>query len=132
MKTPHPMEKAYTEADEVVGKMAKTCASHAATALFVLRVGRPDVSVATQRLCSAVSKWTTAHDDGLTRLMGYASREQNKVMHGELSPKELEDVVINVFSDADWNGDNETSKSTTGFWVELYSPSSGRSWPISW
>lgn len=95
--------------------MVKTCASHAATALFVSRVGRPDIRVATQRLCSAVSKSTTAHDDGLVKLMGYANREQSMVMYGELSPKDLEDVVIEMFSDADWNGDKETPKSTTGF-----------------
>ena len=100
--------------------------------MFVSRVGRPDISIATQRLCSSVAKWTQAHDEGLTRLMGYANREQIKVMYGELSPTDLEEVAINVYSDAVRNGDIETSKSTTGFWVEIFSPSSERSWPVSW
>ena len=129
VKTPHMGKNAYGRADEVAGVFAASCASHAATALFISRVGRPDICVATQRLCSAVPKRKTSCDRGLARLMGYARREQNKVLHGELAPGDLNGVVINIYADADWNGDGETSKSTTGFWFELYSPSSGRSWP---
>ena len=56
VKTPHMGSSAYSKADEIPVVFANTCASHAATALFVSRVGRPDICVATQRLCSAVSK----------------------------------------------------------------------------
>ena len=54
------------------------------------------------------------------------------MLYGELSPEDLEDVVINIYSDADWKGDGETSKSIAGFWVELYPPRSGRFRRLSW
>ena len=46
-----------------------SCASHVATLLFLGRVARPDTSVAFQRLCRAVIKWTTTFDAALVRLL---------------------------------------------------------------
>ena len=37
-----------------------------------------------------------------------------------------------MYTDADWNGDPTTTKSTNGLYVELWSPSSGHCWPITW
>ena len=49
-----------------------------------------------------------------------------------MSPADLDDVVLAVYTDADWNGDAATTKSTNGLWIELHSPSSGRSWGLTW
>ena len=114
------------------GIYANSCASHAATSLFTSRVARPDLTVITQRLCSAVSRWTTVHDAALVRLMSYCQFNAEFVLKGTLAPEDFEDVVINPYPDADWNGDPMTTKSTTGFWVELFAEKSGRSWPLSW
>ena len=35
------------------------------------------------------------------------------------------------WSDADWCGDPEDTKSTSGLLIELYSPTTGRRWPIA-
>ena len=49
-----------------------------------------------------------------------------------MAPGDIDDVVIAAFPDADWNGDPCTTKSTTGFWVELFAANSGHTWPASW
>ena len=94
VSTPYLPDEQWGVHSDVPGRFADTCASHAATSLFCSRVGRPDVTTMTQRLCS--------------------------------------DLTLLAYSDADWNGDPATSKSTTGFWLELASESSGHTWPISW
>lgn len=37
-----------------------------------------------------------------------------------------------MWSDADWCGDSEDTKSTSGLFLELLNPSTGRRWAISW
>ena len=128
--TPFLADAQWGENSETAGRFSSSCSSHAATSLFASRVGRPDLAVMTQRLCSAVSRWTTVHDSALVRLMAYAHHHSRMALHGSLSPDD--DVVIRSFSDADWSGDPETTKSTTRFWVELFAKGSGHSWPLAW
>eukprot|EP00974_Lingulodinium_polyedra_P096367 9341904-Lingulodinium_polyedra.AAC.1 len=61
--------------------------------------------------------------------MTYAACTSKYVLKGALAPPDLEDVLLLVYSDADWNGDPETSKSVSGWWIELFAPTSGRSFP---
>ena len=56
------------------GLFARSCASHVATLLFLSRVARPDISVAVQRLCRVVTKWTSTHDLMLIRLLLLSSQ----------------------------------------------------------
>jgi len=100
--------------------------------LFASRVARPDITIATQRLCSAFSRWTKIHDAALVRLMSHCFHNFNRVLVGTLGPDDLDDVYIEASPDADWNGDPCTTKSTTGFWVELKAAKSGHSWPAGW
>ena len=37
-----------------------------------------------------------------------------------------------MWSDADWCGDSEETKSTSGLRLELLNPNTGWRWPISW
>ena len=64
--------------------------------------------------------------------MAYAAAHCDLKMHGTLSPDDLKDLCINSYSDADWNGDPETTKSTTGFHIEICGRSSGNTWAASW
>jgi len=64
--------------------------------------------------------------------MAYCYHNSNYVLKGTLSPKDLCDIELVPSPDADWNGDPHTTRSTTGFWLELASESSGNSWPIAW
>ena len=109
-----------------------TCASHAATLLFLGRVARPHISVAVQRLCRVVTKWTSTHDRQLIRLMAYLESAGPLALQAELGPEDFEDVQLIEWSDADWAGDVEDTKSTPGMLLELYNRKTGRRWPISW
>ena len=106
--------------------------SQVATLLFLSRVARPDISVAVQILCRVVTKWTTTHDAALTRQYAYLESAGPIALHSELSPDDLQDVQLVMWSDADWCGDSEDTKSTSGLLLELLNPFTGRRWPISW
>ena len=95
-------------------------ASHAASSLFLNRVGRPDLAAITQRLGSGVSTWTKFHDLALVRLMTYAACTATHVLEGTLAPCDLADLVLLVFYDANWNGDPMSTTSVAGWWIELF------------
>jgi len=130
--SPFLTDKEWGNADDRTGVFSSTCASHVATYLFLGRVGRPDISVPVQRLCRNVSKWTVIDDWALTRLSAYLLHNADVHLYLSLSPLDLWDLVIRLYTDADWNGDASTTKSTNGCWLELYSPASGNTWAIAW
>ncbi|CAK0891196.1 unnamed protein product [Prorocentrum cordatum] len=130
--TPYLSNEAWNDDNEQTGKFAPIAPSHAASALFLYRVGRPDIAAATQRLCSKVFAWTVVHDKALIRLMLYAACTAKAVLRGALSPSDLATLLLVCYSDADLNGNSETTKSVSGWWVELFSPESGNTFPLSW
>ena len=85
-----------------------------------------------QRLCRVVINWTTTHDAQLIRLYAYLDSAGPVALRSELSPEDLDDVQLVMWSDADWAGDPEDTKSTFGLLLELINPNNGRRWPISW
>ena len=75
-KTLHKVSSPYLTKEEFaqqsdVGIFAGSCASPVATLLFLGRVARRDISVAVQRLCRVVTKWTTTHDAAMVQLFAY-------------------------------------------------------------
>jgi hypothetical protein len=130
--TPYVTEKEWADSSEVEGVFKRTCASHAATSLFLGRVGRPDLSCAVQRLCSAVARWTVVEDLALTRLIAYLNGHCDFELVSKLSPLDCADLEIMLYTDADWNGDAATTRSTSGMWIELASKSSDHKWAVAW
>lgn len=106
-----------------VGAFAHSCSSCVATLLFLSRVCRPDVSAAVRRLCTAEPRWERVHDKALAKLFA------TYTVVGTLAPMGAKDVIIRAFTDADFNGASETTRSTIGVYIEAYSPSFGRFWP---
>ncbi|CAK0813605.1 unnamed protein product, partial [Prorocentrum cordatum] len=101
--SPFVSPEQWADPGAMPGAFATTAASYVATVFFLSRVARPDISVAVQRLCPHVTKWSTTHD-----------------------------VAVVRSSDADWAGDAETTRSTSGLFLELFAPTSEHSWPLSW
>ena len=64
--------------------------------------------------------------------MSYLQAFPDLELHSSLSPGDIDDLIIEYYCDADLNGDVDTTKSTSGMWLELLSPSSGRRWRVSW
>ena len=79
-----------------------------------------------------VTKWTTTHDAQLIRLYAYLDTTGPIALSAELSPENLGEVQLVMWSDAGWAGDPEDSKSISGLLLELMNPNNGRRWPISW
>ena len=53
-------------------------------------------------------------------------------LQAQLGPEDLQDVQLLMWSDADWAGDVEDTKSTSGMLLELIVLKTGGRWPISW
>ena len=134
----HNVSSPFLASEEVAkdgtpgGLFAKTCASHVAALLFLSRVARPDVSVAVQRFCRFVTKWTTTHDAMLIRLFSYLDSAGPVALAAQLGVDDLEHVRLTLWSDADLAGDPEDTKSSSGMFLELENIQSGARWPISW
>ena len=79
-----------------------------------------------------VTKRTTTHDAQLIRLYAYLDTTGPIALRAELSPEDLDEIQFMMWSDADWAGVPEDSKSTSGLLLELVNPNNGRRWPISW
>ena len=87
--------------------------------------------MAVQRLCKVVTKWTTTHDAALVRLFAYPESAGPLALIIKLGPEDLQDVELVMWSDADWAGDADDTKSTFGFLVELINHKTSHCWPIS-
>ena len=118
--------------EEEAGAMQSSCSSHAATVLFLARVCRPECSVAVQRLCSHVTRWTRTLDQALHRLFSFLDSTADWELVGKLSPLDVDDLSLDVYPDADWNGDPHTTKSTSGLFIELHAEGSDNTFPLTW
>ena len=70
--------------------------------------------MAVQRSRRVVTKWTTTQDAQLIRLYAYLDATGPIALSAELSPEEIDDVQLVMWSDADWAGDPEHSKFASG------------------
>ena len=53
-------------------------------------------------------------------------------LRSELSLEDLDEVQLVMWSDADWAGDTDDTKSTSGLLLEFINPTTERRWLISW
>ena len=132
VRTPYLMEDFLPKGTEPAGAQSSTASSHLMKVLFAARLCRPDLLVAITRLASKVSCWQACHDKALKRLMSYIWHHADLELYGTIGTADLSTCEIQLSPDADLNGDMETTKSTSGLWVELTSADGLRSWPIAW
>ena len=126
------MEDFTPKGGEAPGAQASTASSHLMKVLFAARLCRPDLLVGITRLASKVSCWQQCHDRALRRMFCYIYHHADMELFGVISPSEVDTCEIVMSPDADLNGDMETTKSTSGLWVELRSADGLRSWPLAW
>jgi len=132
VRSPYLTEDFIPKGKEEGGAQSATCSSHLMKVLFAARLCRPDLLVAITRLASKVSCWQACHDRALRRLFSYILHHADMELFGTIKTSDLETCEIWMSPDADLNGDMETSKSTSGLWVELVSADGLRTWPIAW
>ncbi len=134
--TPHAPKldtKAFDTAVGTPGELtAKQCASHLMGSLYGARMANPALSVAITRLASHISNWTAECDRRLERLFAYLKSNVSMVLSGSLGEEDAPNVLLRFWPDANLNGDEFHTKSTSGHFLELAGEHSGRGFPLSW
>ena len=132
VRTPYLDEDFTAKGAEGPGVFAGSASSHLMKVLFAARLCRPDLLVAITRLASKVSAWQKCHDRALRRLFQYIAHHADLELVGSLDVRDKESFKLIMSPDADLAGDLETTKSTSGLWIELQSADGKRCWPIAW
>ena len=102
------------------GELQEHAASLLMTLMYAARCAKPEISVAVTRLAAQITRWSAECDRRLHRLFAYVLYSADNVLTGSLGPKDMhEGVVIRCWPDADLNGDTLSSRSTTGYFIEL-------------
>jgi hypothetical protein len=131
-RSPHLEEDFVPQCMDKPGLYAASASSHLMKLLFAARLCRPDILVAITRLASKVSKWLTCHDRALHRLFQYVEHHPDVLLRGTLRSTDMATCMIVMSPDADLAGDMETTKSTSGLWLEARSADGERCWPLAW
>ena len=116
---------------EKPGRFAKKAASYLMKLMYPARMCCPNLTVPVQRLATQVNKWSLEADRRLIRLYQYAKFSADWQLTGTLSTKDLADLELRAWPDADLCGDVWSARSTSGFFLEL-AGREGRSFPLSW
>ena len=89
--------------------------------MYIARFARPDLLRAVGALSTMITRWDLLCDRKLFRIIKYMNGTTNWRQIGFVgdSPEELE---LGLFSDADFAGDREALRSTSGVFLALYGP----------
>ena len=113
--TPYPPEGSlHPRDDEVEGQLMSKSCSCLMKDLWASRLSRPDLHRAIIRLTTRITKWTRNDDKRLKRLMEYMNGTAESHMLKAFVCDPPEDVELWLFVDADFCGDKEDTKSSTG------------------
>ncbi len=96
--------------------------------LYAARMCRFDLLRATCALARHVSKWTPLQDRMLHRLMCYINCSLELKLHGWIGDPPAE-LTLTLYADADFAGDNETMRSTSGVFLALTGKNTF--WPLT-
>ena len=116
---------------ETPGELAPHAASLLMKLMYGTRMAFPALAVVISRLASQVTKWTADSDRRLHRVYCYLSGALDQVLTGELATSDREMARIQAWPDADLNGCHLTTKSTSGFFLNIVG-SNGRIFPLGW
>jgi hypothetical protein len=91
--------------------------------LYAARMFRYDLLRAVSALARFVSRWTVLQDKMLHRLVCYIHHSLDRKMYGWIGDARA-DLKVTLFADADFAGDTETTRSTSGVFLALTGPNS--------
>ena len=117
------------EETKSVGELSSTCSQIVLKCLYLARIGRPDILWSVNKLARSKTKWTTACDKRLNRLISYIhhTSEYKQYCHVGNTDKQCR---LGLFQDSDFAGDLEDSKFTSGGTLCIFG--SHTFVPISW
>ena len=95
------------------GELSKVCSQIVVKCLYLARIGRPDILWSVNKLARSITKWTTACDKQVNRLISYIHHTcvYKQYCHVGNTAKQCR---LGLFQDSDFAGDLEDSKSTSG------------------
>ena len=101
------------EETKSVGELSKVFSQIVLNCLYLARIGRPDILWSVNKFARSITKWTTACDKRLNRLISYIHHtcEYKQYFHAGNTAKQCR---LGLFQDSDFAGDLEDSKSTSG------------------
>ena len=100
--------------------------------LFAARLCRPNLLVAITCLAHKDSAWQLCHEWALRKLFQYIAHNADLELVDCLDARDKVCCVLVMSPDADLAGDLETTKSSSGFWIEMQSADGKRCWPFAW
>ena len=103
---------------ETVGELEKGCHSVVMKNMWVARTARPDLIKPCNDLAAHLHKWSRNCDKYIARTVGYMRRSKNFTLKGYVGDP-LWDCELWLFVDADFCGEVEHTKSTSGCWLVL-------------
>jgi len=115
--------------DEERGELSDSACALLMKALWLARLARPDCQKPIGDLATHIQRWNKNDDKRLYRLICYlvSSKEYRLVGYVHDAPG---DLSLKLFVDADFSGEVEDSKSTSGGWLCLVGPRSF--FPLFW
>ena len=132
--TPFAPRQSSEELDELLsvpGKLANRAPSYVMKLMYGVRMSAPHLCVIVARLSSLLTKWSAEADRRLHRIYCYLHEHSDLTLRGVLSTADIDDFDLVAWPDADFAGDYMSTKSTSGFFLEVRGKD-GRSFPISW
>ena len=130
VSTPCIDDHHFTEEEmKSVGELSQVCSQIVLKCFFLARIGRPDILWSVNKLARSITKWTTACDKRLIRLISYIHHtcEYKQYCHVGNTAKQCR---LGLFQDSDFARDLEDSKSTSGGTLCVFG--SHTFVPISW
>ena len=103
------------------GELAGHASSALMKALWLCRLARPDVQRALQFPATKVTRWSVNDDKRAYRIFCYLWSTKDNILTGEILDHK-EDLFLQLFVDADFAGDAEDCKSTSGMYLVLAGP----------
>ena len=99
--------------------------------MYGARMAHPGLMTAVCRLSRELTRWTADSDRKLVRLMAYAANSTDHALHGSLHFEDRDHLKLVAWPDADLCGDDMSSRSTSGFYLEIVGQN-GRTFPLTW
>ena len=101
------------------GVFGSSSASLLMKALYCARMVRLDICYTINSLSKYITKWTALQDKQLRHLYSYLKSTAHIRLHGQVDSRDIDNVCIHAYPDADLCGTFDTSRSTSGGFVEL-------------
>ena len=128
--TPFCPEGSISHEDESSpGELAPNACKILMKALWLARLARPDIIKPINDLATKVQAWTKSEDKKLLRLIQYINSTTNYRLAATVGDQP-DDLELHLYVDADFAGEKQDAKSTSGGFLALVGPSTFV--PLAW